>query len=306
LRRRTSIQSRFFFFFLSLTSFPSSPQQQPHHSPPPPRGAPAAAGARFLRRRGHQGEGTRAREKEERKEGKNFFSIRSLFFQRRSFQPQPRLLTSPLTFHLPPLTQVMGKNKVLVKVHPEGKYVVDIDKGVDRSKIAPGMRVALRNDSYALHLLLPTKVDPLVSLMKVEKVPDSTYDMVGGLDRQIKVRRELWRSFGKERERESGRRERTKTNKLTSTSRLFFFSFNPSRRRSRRSSSSPSSTRSSSTPWASPSRKACCSTAPQGPERLYWPGQSPTTRIAPSSESPAPSWSRSTSGRGPAWSGSCS
>ncbi len=46
--------------------------------------------------------------------------------------------------------------------------------------------MALRNDSYALHLLLPTKVDPLVSLMKVEKVPDSTYDMIGGLDQQIK------------------------------------------------------------------------------------------------------------------------
>ena len=30
------------------------------------------------------------------------------------------------------------------------------------------------------------QVDPLVSLMKVEKVPDSTYDMVGGLDQQIK------------------------------------------------------------------------------------------------------------------------
>ena len=52
--------------------------------------------------------------------------------------------------------------------------------------MTPGARVALRNDSYALHLLLPTKVDPLVSLMKVEKVPDSTYDMVGGLDAQIK------------------------------------------------------------------------------------------------------------------------
>ena len=49
-----------------------------------------------------------------------------------------------------------------------------------------GARVALRNDSYTLHLLLPTKVDPLVSLMKVEKVPDSTYDMIGGLDQQIK------------------------------------------------------------------------------------------------------------------------
>lgn len=85
----------------------------------------------------------------------------------------------------------MGKSKVLVKVHPEGKYVVDIDKGVDSTKLAAGARVALRNDSYALHLLLPTKVDPLVSLMKVEKVPDSTYDMVGGLDRQIKEIKEV-------------------------------------------------------------------------------------------------------------------
>jgi len=29
------------------------------------------------------------------------------------------------------------------------------------------------------------KVDPLVSLMMVEKVPDSTYDMIGGLGSQI-------------------------------------------------------------------------------------------------------------------------
>jgi 26S proteasome regulatory subunit T6 len=85
----------------------------------------------------------------------------------------------------------MGKSKVLVKVHPEGKYVVDIDKDIDISKITPGVRVALRNDSYQLHLLLPTKVDPLVSLMKVEKVPDSTYDMIGGCDQQIKEIKEV-------------------------------------------------------------------------------------------------------------------
>jgi len=36
-----------------------------------------------------------------------------------------------------------------------------------------------------LHKLLPTKVDPLVSLMRVEKVPDATYEMVGGLAKQI-------------------------------------------------------------------------------------------------------------------------
>lgn len=87
--------------------------------------------------------------------------------------------------------QVMGKTKVLVKVHPEGKYVVDLDKGIDINDVTTGARVALRNDSYTLHLLLPTKVDPLVSLMKVEKVPDSTYDMIGGLDQQIKEIKEV-------------------------------------------------------------------------------------------------------------------
>ena len=87
--------------------------------------------------------------------------------------------------------QVMGKNKILVKVHPEGKYVVDLHKDIDINKVATGARVALRNDSYTLHLLLPTKVDPLVSLMKVEQVPDSTYDMIGGLDQQIKEIKEV-------------------------------------------------------------------------------------------------------------------
>merc|ERR1712057_120057 len=51
--------------------------------------------------------------------------------------------------------------------------------------IKPNLRVALHNDSYQLHKILPTKVDPLVSLMKVEKVPDSTYDMIGGLEKQV-------------------------------------------------------------------------------------------------------------------------
>ena len=69
--------------------------------------------------------------------------------------------------------------------------MVDIDKSIDISKINVNDRVALRNDSYALHLVLPSKVDPLVSLMKVEKVPDSTYDMVGGCDKQIKEIKEV-------------------------------------------------------------------------------------------------------------------
>ena len=52
----------------------------------------------------------------------------------------------------------MSKSKVLVKVHPEGRYVVGLDKAIDIAKVTVGARVALRNDSYALHVLLPTKV----------------------------------------------------------------------------------------------------------------------------------------------------
>jgi len=89
------------------------------------------------------------------------------------------------------VVKAMGKNKILVKVNPEGKYVVDLDKSIDIKSVTPSTRVALRNDSYTLHKILPNKIDPLVSLMRVEKVPDSTYDMVGGLDKQIKEIKEV-------------------------------------------------------------------------------------------------------------------
>lgn len=79
----------------------------------------------------------------------------------------------------------LGKDKILVKVSNEGKYIVSLDKSIKVEELKTNMRVALKSNSYLLYKILPTKVDPLVSLMKVEKVPDSTYDMVGGLDKQI-------------------------------------------------------------------------------------------------------------------------
>ncbi|KAL6602943.1 hypothetical protein ACP70R_043304 [Stipagrostis hirtigluma subsp. patula] len=100
------------------------------------------------------------------------------------------LLQEPAS-HVGEVVRVMGKSLVEVKVHPGGKYVVGIDKSIDITKINPSTRVALRNSSYMLHLILPSKVDPLVNLMKVEKVPDSTYDMIGGLDEQIKEIKEV-------------------------------------------------------------------------------------------------------------------
>lgn len=118
-------------------------------------------------------------------------NLERLKAQRNELNSKVRLMREELTqLHEPgsyvgEVVKPMGKQKILVKVNPEGKYVVDLDKDIDINKCTPNTRVALRSDSYTLHKILPTKVDPLVSLMKVEKVPDSTYDMVGGLSKQI-------------------------------------------------------------------------------------------------------------------------
>jgi len=44
------------------------------------------------------------------------------------------------------------------QVHPEGKFVVDIDKNIDINDVTANSRVALRSDSYTLHKILPNKV----------------------------------------------------------------------------------------------------------------------------------------------------
>ena len=89
------------------------------------------------------------------------------------------------------VVKVMGKNRVLVKIGSDGKYVVGLSAKIDPALLTPNTRVALRSDSYVLHKILPSKVDPLVSLMRVEAVPDANYDMVGGLDRQVKEMKEV-------------------------------------------------------------------------------------------------------------------
>jgi 26S proteasome regulatory subunit T6 len=124
-------------------------------------------------------------------------NVRRLEAQRNEWNSKVRYIKEELVrlqesgSYVGEVVKVMGKKKALVKVNPEGKYVVDIAKHIDISKLTPNTRVALKNDSYELHKILPNKVDPLVSLMRVEKVPDATYDMVGGLDKQIKEIREV-------------------------------------------------------------------------------------------------------------------
>ena len=142
-------------------------------------------------------------------------ALRRLEAQRNDYNSRVRLLREELGLLQQPgsyvgeVVKVMSTKKILVKVHPEGKYgtstrhprlrgprsltfaVVDVSDNVEIAKLTPGKRVTLLSDSYKLEKMLPSSVDPLVSLMMVEKVPDSTYDMIGGLDQQIKEIKEV-------------------------------------------------------------------------------------------------------------------
>lgn len=123
--------------------------------------------------------------------------VKRLEAQRNELNGQVRALRDEIAHLQEPgsyvgeVIKVMGKNKCLAKVNPEGKYVVNIDKDIPLEKLTPNTRVALKSDSYTLHKILPSKVDPLVSLMRVEKVPDSSYDVIGGLEQQIKEVKEV-------------------------------------------------------------------------------------------------------------------
>ncbi|SCV00568.1 LAMI_0G05930g1_1 [Lachancea mirantina] len=108
----------------------------------------------------------------------------------RFIKDELRLLQEPGSY-VGEVVKVVSDKKVLVKIQPEGKYIVDIAKDINVKDLKPSQRVCLKSDSYTLHKILENKVDPLVSLMMVEKVPDSTYDMVGGLTKQIKEIKEV-------------------------------------------------------------------------------------------------------------------
>lgn len=90
------------------------------------------------------------------------------------------------------VAKVMGNKKVLVKTNIQGNMIVETEPHINITQLTANSRVALRSGTYNIHYVLPTKVDPLVSLMKVEKAgAGSTYDEIGGLSRQVKEIKEV-------------------------------------------------------------------------------------------------------------------
>ncbi|KRZ56847.1 26S protease regulatory subunit 7 [Trichinella nativa] len=82
-------------------------------------------------------------------------------------------------------------NRYIINVKQFAKFVVDLADQVAPTDIEEGMRVGVDRNKYQIHLPLPPKIDPTVTVMQVEEKPDVTYNDVGGCKEQIEKLREV-------------------------------------------------------------------------------------------------------------------
>ncbi|CAI9740864.1 26S proteasome regulatory subunit 7 [Octopus vulgaris] len=81
--------------------------------------------------------------------------------------------------------------KYIINVKQFAKFVVDLGDQVAPTDIEEGMRVGVDRNKYQIHIPLPPKIDPTVTMMQVEETPDVTYEDVGGCKEQIDKLREV-------------------------------------------------------------------------------------------------------------------
>ncbi|KAH0980760.1 hypothetical protein GBA52_007937 [Prunus armeniaca] len=112
--------------------------------------------------------------------------------QVRKIKEEVQLLQDPGSYsHVGLVRQVIDKHMVLVRIVGQGMHVVDVDENIDVIELKLSTRIALRRRSYTIHATLQKKIDPVFKLSKVQNNPECTYDMIGGLDEQIKEIKEV-------------------------------------------------------------------------------------------------------------------
>mmetsp|Transcript_4168 Transcript_4168/g.18880 ORF Transcript_4168/g.18880 Transcript_4168/m.18880 type:complete len:445 (+) Transcript_4168:128-1462(+) len=83
------------------------------------------------------------------------------------------------------LEEIIDDNHCIVSSSSGPEYYVSIMSFVDKSQLEPGCSVLLHNKTNAVVGVLADDVDPMVSVMKVDKAPLESYADVGGLEEQI-------------------------------------------------------------------------------------------------------------------------
>jgi 26S proteasome regulatory subunit T1 len=81
--------------------------------------------------------------------------------------------------------------KYVINAKQHGKYVVGLGERVAATDIEEGMRIGVDRKKFQIQIPLPPKIDPTVSLMKVDDKPNVTYADVGGCKEQIIQMREV-------------------------------------------------------------------------------------------------------------------
>jgi len=83
------------------------------------------------------------------------------------------------------LEEIIDDNHAIVSSSVGPEYYVNIMSFVDKSQLEPGCAVLLHNKGLSIVGTLADDVDPMVSVMKVDKAPLESYADVGGLEEQI-------------------------------------------------------------------------------------------------------------------------
>eukprot|EP00923_Selenidium_pygospionis_P028848 GHVN01051591.1.p1 GENE.GHVN01051591.1~~GHVN01051591.1.p1 ORF type:complete len:451 (-),score=113.43 GHVN01051591.1:4250-5602(-) len=83
------------------------------------------------------------------------------------------------------LEEIIDETHAIVASSVGPEYYVSIPSFVDKDQMEPGTSVLLHNKALSVVGLLQDEVDPLVSVMKVEKAPLESYADIGGLEAQI-------------------------------------------------------------------------------------------------------------------------
>ncbi|PAA48354.1 hypothetical protein BOX15_Mlig013446g3, partial [Macrostomum lignano] len=81
--------------------------------------------------------------------------------------------------------------KYIINVKQYAKFVSNLADTVAPTDIEEGMRVGVDRNKFQIHIPLPPKIDPSVTMMQVEEKPDVTYSDVGGCKEQIEKLREV-------------------------------------------------------------------------------------------------------------------
>mmetsp|Transcript_16558 Transcript_16558/g.19909 ORF Transcript_16558/g.19909 Transcript_16558/m.19909 type:complete len:438 (+) Transcript_16558:39-1352(+) len=92
-------------------------------------------------------------------------------------------------------TKIINPNtedaKYMINLRQIAKYVVALSDRASPTDFEEGMRVGVDRTKYQIHIPLPPKIDPSVTMMTVEEKPDVTYQDVGGSKEQIQKIREV-------------------------------------------------------------------------------------------------------------------